>query len=379
MSEPNTDLSIDEEIVCTSTDNIETTTAEMTSQEELLDSFDVVADPSYVTFQNAIASINALRNNFADNIIVGTSKNDASSKPELSATEFRKNRIAQMTFLLQKIIADIRLMVANIYSETKQLTPIKVGLPDQPSAASRMQESHGIYILIYMRMITGAVTGFADVFRAKELEKIISVLRIQYEIVIDLGYKSLISDYEILFPGLSKYNYRGVNDNKWMTKEEIDAFHINYLIRQAKLAERAAKPKPKYTVDSIVGARDRNGHWWLSYVREVVTVGNKIAYYVEYMGWGKEFNELIIDLYRIKPYNPRRHKLYRPSSRTENGVVVVPHGVDDADSDSDDGTTSDDDADAEDVDKKITMTVNVPDEKTIASKKETTVEDNVTD
>jgi len=73
-------------------------------------------------------------------------------------------------------------------------------------------------------------------------------------------------------------------------------------------------PKNKFKENTIVGAKDKNGRWWLSRILKSFTYNGHVIYYVEFMGWGSEFNEFIYEPYRIEPFNPRKHKLYRSAS-----------------------------------------------------------------
>jgi hypothetical protein len=73
-----------------------------------------------------------------------------------------------------------------------------------------------------------------------------------------------------------------------------------------------AKP-PKYEVGEIVGAQDKEGRWWLSQVLKIYSYLGQHMYYVEFLGWGTQFNEFIVSPFKIQRFNPKKHKYYRPA------------------------------------------------------------------
>lgn len=77
----------------------------------------------------------------------------------------------------------------------------------------------------------------------------------------------------------------------------------------------ALKTYPLFEKDEIVGAKDKEGNWWMSKILEVFQYNEHTLYYVEFIGWGEQFNEFITDSFRIKRYNPRLHPYYRPAFR----------------------------------------------------------------
>jgi hypothetical protein len=69
----------------------------------------------------------------------------------------------------------------------------------------------------------------------------------------------------------------------------------------------------KYIVGQIVGAKDKEGKWWMSRILYVFEDPNYPYpwYYVHFEGWGDIQNEWISSLFRIKKFNPRRDFLRR--------------------------------------------------------------------
>ena len=82
--------------------------------------------------------------------------------------------------------------------------------------------------------------------------------------------------------------------------------------QQIKLRCMSKSIPPKYEIDEIVGAKDKENKWWMSRILDHVTCHGHTVYYVEFLGWGDHFNEFISDLHRLEKFNPRKHRYYRP-------------------------------------------------------------------
>jgi hypothetical protein len=67
----------------------------------------------------------------------------------------------------------------------------------------------------------------------------------------------------------------------------------------------------KYAKGEVVGAQDKEGRWWMSEVLEVFMYKGHCMYYVKFFGWGDQFNEFITAPYKIRRYNPLKHKYFR--------------------------------------------------------------------
>jgi hypothetical protein len=82
-------------------------------------------------------------------------------------------------------------------------------------------------------------------------------------------------------------------------------------LEELRIRNDSKKKKPKFSEGEIVGAKDKQGNWWLSRILKVWTYGIHIIYYVEFCGWGDTFNEFITNPYFIQKFNPRKHRLFR--------------------------------------------------------------------
>jgi hypothetical protein len=82
-------------------------------------------------------------------------------------------------------------------------------------------------------------------------------------------------------------------------------------VHDAEVVKRISAKPPKFKEGDIVGAQDKEGRWWLSHVLQVFSAYGQHVYYVEFKGWGSQFNEFITSPFKIRQFNPRKHKLYR--------------------------------------------------------------------
>lgn len=100
-----------------------------------------------------------------------------------------------------------------------------------------------------------------------------------------------------------------------MSDEEKQAFVHEYQIRvrAEEVRKRLNAKRAKHVVGEIVGAQDKEGRWWMSRVLAVFSYLGQHMYYVEFLGWGEQFNEFIVSPFRIQWYNPKKHRYYRPA------------------------------------------------------------------
>ena len=98
--------------------------------------------------------------------------------------------------------------------------------------------------------------------------------------------------------------------------------------------QNSLRPVPKFEEQEIVGAKDKEGKWWMSRVLRIFTHAEHNVYYVEFLGWGDKFNEFITDAWRIARFNPRIHIYYRPAWKKAK------ESKDDKDKESDDDAVS---------------------------------------
>lgn len=126
-----------------------------------------------------------------------------------------------------------------------------------------------------------------------------------YNTVFNDGQYDNIKDTAVFYPCLT---------DEWQT-ERIREYQESQL--QIEYRRRAKRSQPKYTAGEIIGAKDKEGRWWLSKVLAVYTHQEHAVYYVAFEGWGDQFNEFIVDGFRMEKYNPKKHKYFRPAWRKE--------------------------------------------------------------
>jgi hypothetical protein len=94
----------------------------------------------------------------------------------------------------------------------------------------------------------------------------------------------------------------------------------NHDVAERIKQQKSLRVAPKFEENEIVGAKDKEGKWWMSRVLKVYehpAFPNQSVYYVEYLGWGSAFNDFITNSYCIARYNPRAHIYYRPAWRQQ--------------------------------------------------------------
>ncbi len=140
-----------------------------------------------------------------------------------------------------------------------------------------------------------------------------------HEYIVQKGFTNLITIYNRIF---NDKLYADINNTAVfypiLTQEWIqDKIHdFQEKSKQIEYRKRAKRVPPKYEVAEIVGAKDKEGRWWMSKVLAVYDYQGHSAYYVEFLGWGDKFNEFIIDGFRIEKFNPKKHRYFRPAWRT---------------------------------------------------------------
>lgn len=96
----------------------------------------------------------------------------------------------------------------------------------------------------------------------------------------------------------------------------IDAYHEKEL--QLVRRRNAKWRPPLFAKGEIVGAKDERDSWYLAEVLDVHTINGQAIYYVEYKGWGPQFNRFITSTWEIRKYNPRKHQYFRAAYHTGN-------------------------------------------------------------
>ena len=134
----------------------------------------------------------------------------------------------------------------------------------------------------------------------------------------ELGYVYLIRYYNMIFTDdiyTDLVDGDGVQSIPIVLSEEWKAEKIKeYQTKTLQIARRKALKQPTvmYKPGRYVGARDKEGNWWMAKILKTLYEECHIIYYVEFLNWGDQFNEFITDVSRIQKYNPRRHKLFEP-------------------------------------------------------------------
>ena len=91
---------------------------------------------------------------------------------------------------------------------------------------------------------------------------------------------------------------------------------IERKLPQFNYSKQIKKNVKPFTVNQIVGAKDKENNWWLSRVLHVYDAphDNIYWYYIRFEGWGEIHDEWINSrTYRVREYNPRKHFLKRSS------------------------------------------------------------------
>lgn len=131
-----------------------------------------------------------------------------------------------------------------------------------------------------------------------------------------LGHKELIDIYDEIFNDKlysgdsAKHVFVPVLSDEWRV-EKIKEYQEH--MQQVHVRRVAKRNPPKYEAGEIIGAKDKEGRWWMSKVLDVYEYQNNQVYYVEFIGWGEKFNEFIADGFRLQKFNPKRHRYFRPA------------------------------------------------------------------
>ena len=137
-----------------------------------------------------------------------------------------------------------------------------------------------------------------------------------HHFIIEKGWHDLVYYYNLIFND-KMYNdvgdiniFEPVLSVEWIN-EKIKLYQNK--CREIEIRKKLKDKSYKYEKGEIVGAKDKEGRWWMSQVLEIFNYNQHCIYYIEFLGWGEEFNEFIVDKFRIARYNPLKHKYFRPS------------------------------------------------------------------
>ncbi len=141
-----------------------------------------------------------------------------------------------------------------------------------------------------------------------------------------LGHTDLIEIYDDIFTDglyadkIKSYVFVPILTEEWRM-EKIKEYQES--VQQAYIRKNAKKAIPKYEINEIVGAKDKEGRWWLSKVLAVYEYNKHVVYYVEFVGWGEKFNEFISDGFRLQKYNPKKHRYFRPAWSAKQDAIQL--------------------------------------------------------
>lgn len=136
-----------------------------------------------------------------------------------------------------------------------------------------------------------------------------------HHFIVEKGWHDLVYYYNLIFND-KMYNdvadtniFEPVLSSEWIN-EKIKIYQNK--CRELEIKKRLKDKSYKYEKGEIVGAKDKEGRWWMSRIIEIFNYNQHYIYYVEFLGWGEKFNEFITDRFRIARYNPLKHKYFRP-------------------------------------------------------------------
>jgi hypothetical protein len=165
-----------------------------------------------------------------------------------------------------------------------------------------------------------SVIGYYDVWLKKGLDpKKKKIMDIIYPYLNDnrdwLEIDMVIYLYNKLFDQRVPCDFRVENDE--LTPSEKEALLEQYNNKITYTLHNKHKPKFQFRAGDLIGAYDGKD-WWAAYLKEILyTKTGKAVYYVEFLGWGQQFDMLIVNEKHIRFFNPRKHKYFIDASRRE--------------------------------------------------------------
>lgn len=139
-----------------------------------------------------------------------------------------------------------------------------------------------------------------------------------------LGHTELVDIYDEIFNDKlysgdnTKYVFVPTLTDEWRMAR-IKEYHEN--LQQMYIRKMSKKTPPAYEVGEIIGAKDKEGRWWMSKVLARYEYQGWPVYYVEFINWGDKFNEFIADGFRLRKYNPKIHKYFRPAWAGKGSLI----------------------------------------------------------
>lgn len=163
-----------------------------------------------------------------------------------------------------------------------------------------------------------SISGVPVICQVETAKKMMLLKSVLHREIYENGHTELINNvYNVVFKDHLYDTLRIKTVDEMISKAEqkklIDAYHEKEIQLRRRL-EQKWQP-PAFEKGEIVGAKDVDGRWWMSRVLMVFGIGGQAVYYVEFLGWGEQFNRLITTPWEVKRFNPHKHKYFYPAWR----------------------------------------------------------------
>ena len=142
-----------------------------------------------------------------------------------------------------------------------------------------------------------------------------NIRTIFYDIIIKYKKHKYIYHYNNIFND-------GIFNNIKITDIEIDTQQKKNILKnyedKEKEIEKLLNEKEKKEIENnkfkkgeIIGAKDKEGNWWLSEILDIIIYDNINIYIIDFKGWSKIHREVITKKSRLQKFNPYKHKLFK--------------------------------------------------------------------
>ena len=166
--------------------------------------------------------------------------------------------------------------------------------------------------LTCFKMVCQLAVSFLDVLQTTEMQNFVLNLHKKIIDFIRGGHKELKYYYGKLFV----LHDQSMNKELFIEKDDSEQIPAVLMSKYQELIERhvaavqvhVKKLRPRYAEGQIIGAQDREKRWCMAQILKTMALDNDIWYYVRFIGWGREFNEMIAEGARLQIFNARRHK-----------------------------------------------------------------------
>jgi len=202
--------------------------------------------------------------------------------------------------------------IVNLDISRKQhfVSLVKMSLDTVTKISGRKNRKHTVLMLMQF------ICAQRDIIARVDMAKFVLTVKAKFnDFIRRERFYELIPLYNMIFNDGLYDNIELQPAKDIITDEEIDEYINQYNESLIEYHERnnALRTLPLYEKGEVVGAKDKEGKWWMSEVLEVFKHGKHNMYYVAFKGWGDRFNEFITESHRIRRYNPRAHIYYRPA------------------------------------------------------------------